>query len=360
MCLIPWCQAPCPGTVHPSLSCVCGLLWGQSSASCVLFYFHAIVCLRSGVWWGGCLIQGFSHALRFWNFPGFAPWLREREKLVSCPGEVFITDSQGGFEAPMLHSRAWNSRGGTGAEHLSHMLGGCPHGASGEESPCQYSRLKRHGFIPWVGKIPRRRAWQPTPIFWSGESHEHHWWATVHEVTKSQTRLKWLSMHAHIHYAYVPLGRNTFPPYISMWGLRPKSAWPTELHSPGGIHSTSSKAAASQLPFLLYFFTYHWSSRLDLLPMKRSSKLNLNSHLEILGCPKERVWQEETTLPLITKETVTMAQARLTARSQMATCAPFEKVQSPHESKSSPLFLSPRLPSRSPLDLSSLFFEYIL
>ena len=30
---------------------------------------------------------------------------------------------------------------------------------------------KRHGFNPWVGKIPWRRAWQPTPVFLSGESH---------------------------------------------------------------------------------------------------------------------------------------------------------------------------------------------
>ena len=28
-----------------------------------------------------------------------------------------------------------------------------------------------HGFDPWVGKIPWRRAWQPTPVFLSGEFH---------------------------------------------------------------------------------------------------------------------------------------------------------------------------------------------
>ena len=32
-------------------------------------------------------------------------------------------------------------------------------------------RGKRHGFDPWVGKIPWRRAWQPTPVFLPGESH---------------------------------------------------------------------------------------------------------------------------------------------------------------------------------------------
>jgi len=28
-----------------------------------------------------------------------------------------------------------------------------------------------HGFAPWVRKIPRRKAWQPIPIFLNGESH---------------------------------------------------------------------------------------------------------------------------------------------------------------------------------------------
>ena len=32
-------------------------------------------------------------------------------------------------------------------------------------------RHKRHGFDPWVGKIAWRRAWQPTPVFLTGESH---------------------------------------------------------------------------------------------------------------------------------------------------------------------------------------------
>ena len=29
---------------------------------------------------------------------------------------------------------------------------------------------KRRGFDPWVGKIPWRRKWQPTPVFLAGES----------------------------------------------------------------------------------------------------------------------------------------------------------------------------------------------
>ena len=43
--------------------------------------------------------------------------------------------------------------------------------ASGKELTCQYKRLKRHGFDPWVRKTPWRRKWQPTPVFLPGESH---------------------------------------------------------------------------------------------------------------------------------------------------------------------------------------------
>ena len=39
---------------------------------------------------------------------------------------------------------------------------------SGKESACQ---CRRHRFDLWVGKIPWRRKWQPTPVFLPGKSH---------------------------------------------------------------------------------------------------------------------------------------------------------------------------------------------
>ena len=44
-------------------------------------------------------------------------------------------------------------------------------GASGKEPACQCRRDKRHGFDPWIRKIPWRRKWQPTPVFLPGEFH---------------------------------------------------------------------------------------------------------------------------------------------------------------------------------------------
>ena len=46
-----------------------------------------------------------------------------------------------------------------------HFIGLYIGGASGKEPTCQCRRRKRWGFDPWVGKIPWRRAWQPTPVF---------------------------------------------------------------------------------------------------------------------------------------------------------------------------------------------------
>ena len=46
-----------------------------------------------------------------------------------------------------------------------------PSGASGKETACHCRRYKRLGFHTWAGKSPWRRAWEPTPVFWPGESH---------------------------------------------------------------------------------------------------------------------------------------------------------------------------------------------
>ena len=49
--------------------------------------------------------------------------------------------------------------------------------------------IERPGFDPWVGKIPWKRAWQPTPVFsiWRIPMDRGAWWATVHGVTKNRT-----------------------------------------------------------------------------------------------------------------------------------------------------------------------------
>ena len=62
----------------------------------------------------------------------------------------------------------------------------------GKETACQCRRLL---FNPWVRKIPWRRAWRPTAVFFPGESHGQRslGGATVYRVAESWTWLKWLS-----------------------------------------------------------------------------------------------------------------------------------------------------------------------
>ena len=42
---------------------------------------------------------------------------------------------------------------------------------SGKGYACQYRRCGRLGFHPWVGGIPQKRKWQPTPVFLPGKFH---------------------------------------------------------------------------------------------------------------------------------------------------------------------------------------------
>ena len=52
-------------------------------------------------------------------------------------------------------------------------------------------QCRRRRFNAWVGKIPWRNKWLPTPVFLPGNFMDRGaWWATVHGVTNSGT---WLS-----------------------------------------------------------------------------------------------------------------------------------------------------------------------
>ena len=50
------------------------------------------------------------------------------------------------------------------------MIRGLPQWLSGKESACS-AELQETQVQSWVGKIPWRRTWQPTPVFLLEESH---------------------------------------------------------------------------------------------------------------------------------------------------------------------------------------------
>ena len=107
-------------------------------------------------------------------------------------GEPFYHRSELLMETAMWPS----SRTGEGGKLDGNCGGmeGFPGGMSSKEPACQCRRPRRCGLDPWVGKIPRRRAQQPTPVFLPGEPHgQRDLVGCSHGVAKSQTGL---SMHA--------------------------------------------------------------------------------------------------------------------------------------------------------------------
>ena len=61
----------------------------------------------------------------------------------------------------------------------------------GSDNKVSVYKCGRPGFNPWVGKIPWRRKWQPTPVLLPRKSHGRRSLvqATVHAVAKSRTRM---------------------------------------------------------------------------------------------------------------------------------------------------------------------------
>ena len=60
--------------------------------------------------------------------------------------------------------------------------------------------VKKHGFNPWVGNIPWRRAWPHMPVFlpWRIPMDRRAWQTTVHGVAQSQDKAEAIEQ-AHRH-----------------------------------------------------------------------------------------------------------------------------------------------------------------
>ena len=64
--------------------------------------------------------------------------------------------------------------------------------------PCQCRRQKRCSFDPWVGKIPWRKAWQPTPVFLPGESHGHRSLVGDGPQGRKEVEYNWSDLAQHV------------------------------------------------------------------------------------------------------------------------------------------------------------------
>ena len=62
---------------------------------------------------------------------------------------------------------------------------------------------KRHGFNPWVRKIPWRRAWQPTPVFLPGKSHGQECLVGYSPWGRKDSDMTEVTWHAHTCILYI-------------------------------------------------------------------------------------------------------------------------------------------------------------
>ena len=91
--------------------------------------------------------------------------------VLRCSLSFHDTLNASSVSRPRGLLRVVNSRGHCPIETWQEKI--CQHGLPWwrpcKEPACQ---CRRHGFYPWVRKIPWRRKWSPTPVFFPGKSHK--------------------------------------------------------------------------------------------------------------------------------------------------------------------------------------------
>ena len=105
--------------------------------------------------------------LKLLSYVVFLPWVEPGARV--CIWTVYLgPDPQKQAEGNTVGESPWCP-----GAHLSMGLGAPGHFLLPSIPPLPmlwFRRCKRHGFSPWVRKIPWRREWQPTPVFLPGKS----------------------------------------------------------------------------------------------------------------------------------------------------------------------------------------------
>ena len=117
----------------------------------------------------------FSSYLQLWPYRGFHtygtfPACLSKLFSYSCSSSLFrgpleaLEADPGLFRQGILKS--WVAK----FKRRAWFWLGFPGNTSSKESACQFRIRKRHKFDPWVGNMPWRRKWHPTPVFLLRES----------------------------------------------------------------------------------------------------------------------------------------------------------------------------------------------
>ena len=114
----------------------------------------------------------------------------------------------------------------------------------------------RPGFDPWVGKIPWRRKWQPTPVFLPGESHGQRtllgyspWGRKESDTTE---RLHFLSL------SFLHWGGTILHSHDQSMRVPVHSITKDYVVKPLTFYQSDKWEIVSHFSFNLYFSYYEW------------------------------------------------------------------------------------------------------
>jgi len=104
---------------------------------------------------------------------------------------------------------------------------------NGKEPTSQCRRYKRPRFNCWVGKIPQKRKWQPTPVFLPGESYRQRSLAGYSPSGRKESdTTEWLGTHTHKY----NLSQTTLKGWpLSRWENRPEESKLEPSRKPGTL-----------------------------------------------------------------------------------------------------------------------------
>ena len=94
---------------------------------------------------------------------GLVRMSKHQPVTLICSSVVWCGLHVSGVQGTVLSTMDWIK--------ISPNLQGLPRWHSDKESACQCRRHKRHGFKPWVRKLPWSRKWQFIPVFLPGKFH---------------------------------------------------------------------------------------------------------------------------------------------------------------------------------------------
>ena len=175
-----------------------------------------VLYAKGGRWEGSCPIQNLTHCLsklqqsqvqnrqttvlKTLTSTSKVEQLYEHTGLA-WPREEYFWKEPKSCLLSILGRRSWGR-----VSQVALVVKNTP--ADAGDIRCRCRRRKRHRLNPWVGKIPWRRAWQPTPVVLPGESQGQGSLAGYGPWGRRESDMTEQTWHTHTH---VCVGKTTWP-----------------------------------------------------------------------------------------------------------------------------------------------------